>query len=206
MTIGETIKRVRTSLNMTQKDFAKSVGIAQGFLSAIEQGKKQPSNTLLIALQHLYKLDPLWAESTDNTSMAIVEEDTLPTFPPMAAIPFYSRPLDTVSALTPPAKPDRHVLLPRIPRNCFAFEYSGEYMLPTIRDKDIIVVDPNKRPVSGTIALIVGKWGEPLLRRYRTVKGEKYFTADNSNYSPFPADSSIRILGTVVQVWREISI
>ena len=62
-TLGAKIRHIRKSLKITQKEFAESLGIVQGFLSAIETGKKTPSDTLLIALQHLYKVNPAWTHS-----------------------------------------------------------------------------------------------------------------------------------------------
>ncbi|MBC7475675.1 MAG: helix-turn-helix transcriptional regulator, partial [Candidatus Sericytochromatia bacterium] len=45
--LGEEIKKVRTSLNLDQKDFAKLIGITNVYLSNIEKGKKIPSQDLL---------------------------------------------------------------------------------------------------------------------------------------------------------------
>jgi repressor LexA len=54
--IGIRIKEIRLSRGLTQKSFATSLGIVQGFLSDVERGRKLPSETLLIALCHLYEI------------------------------------------------------------------------------------------------------------------------------------------------------
>jgi len=64
--INERLKQVRIDKSLTQKVFAKSLGIAQGFLSEIEKGKKQPSDTLLLALSYRYKINIDWLLSGEG--------------------------------------------------------------------------------------------------------------------------------------------
>ena len=206
LTVGLRIKHIRKSLKMTQKRFAESLGIVQGFLSAIEKGKKTPSDTLLIALQHLYRINPEWIHSgrgkfslgSGNYSSSHTEN--LPLIPLFDKLPAAKEDFKQLADIM------RHISLPGILKNCFAFEYCGDYMLPTIRNGDLIVINPDKTPTSGHICLIVGRWGEPFLRRYREIKGEPFFSSDNASYSPFQPDASTRILGVVVKIWREVKI
>lgn len=204
--IGPRIRQIRKSLKMTQKVFAESLGIVQGFLSAIEKGKKTPSDTLLIALQHLYKVSPEWIYSgkgnimTSGVLRAFNQSEDFATIPLLTELPI------TINDFRATTHFERYISLPGAPKNCFAFEYTGDYMQPTIRDGDIIIVNPDKPLTSGNIALIVGKWKEPLLRRYREINNDRYFSPDNSTYAPFKSDDSIQILGVVVKIWREIKI
>lgn len=46
--LGEEIKKIRLSLNLEQKDFAKIIGVSNVHLSNLEKGKKLPSKELLI--------------------------------------------------------------------------------------------------------------------------------------------------------------
>jgi SOS-response transcriptional repressor LexA len=94
--------------------------------------------------------------------------------------------------------------MPGLPAGSFAFEYSGDFMSPSIRDGDIVIVQPGNAPTTGDIVLIVGKWGEAYLRRYRIRGDDIYYSADNASYAPFKSDSNISILGTVHTVWRKI--
>jgi len=206
MTVGSRIRHIRKSLKMTQQKFAASLGIVQGFLSAIEKGKKNPSETLLIALQHLYRVNPEWINSgqheniMDANYQLPLQEDHLPS------IPLFKNPPANKEKFQQPDHVDRYISLPGIPKDGFAFEYTGDYMSPTIRDGDIIIINPHKNLVSGNIGLIVGKWEEPYLRRYREINGQKYFSSDNTSYAPFQPNDSTRILGVVENVWREIKI
>lgn len=48
MSIGENIKHLRESRNMTQGDFAFELGVTQPFIVAIEKGRKSPSLQMAI--------------------------------------------------------------------------------------------------------------------------------------------------------------
>jgi len=206
MTVGSRIRHIRKSLKMTQMRFAESLGIVQGFLSAIEKDKKKPSDTLLIALQHLYNVNPEWIHSGHHENTLIARYHTPPTGENLESIPLFKNPPANNEELQHSTRTDRNISLPGVSRNCYAFEYSGDYMSPTIRDGDIIVINPHKTLISGSIGLIVGKWGESFLRRYREINGERYFSSDNTSYTPFQPNDSTRILGVVEKVWREIKI
>ena len=53
--IGKKFKLKRKSLGLTQSDYSKLLGIAQGYLSEIENGVKIPSDTLTLLLEHIDK-------------------------------------------------------------------------------------------------------------------------------------------------------
>ena len=51
--IGRKFKSTRKKLNLTQHKFAELLGVSQGYLSHVENGKKVPSVTLLLLLGHV---------------------------------------------------------------------------------------------------------------------------------------------------------
>jgi repressor LexA len=206
VTVGARIRHIRKSLKMTQKKFAESLGIVQGFLSAIEKGKKTPSDTLLIALQHLYKVNPEWIHAAQAENKVSNRFPSVLQVGDLAAIPLLKDLPASKEELQLSTRFDRYISLPGVSKGSFAFEYTGDYMSPTIRDGDLIVINPDITLVSGNIGLIVGKWGEAYLRRYREINGVPYFSSDNTLYAPFQPDASTRILGVVVKIWREIKI
>jgi len=199
---GERFKIVRRFRKMTQKEFSASLGIVQGFLCSIERGKKTPSDTLMIALQHLYGINPEWLHN--GTGEMLIQE-------PYSAsttgidIPLFKSPptsLDSISA----SMAKEFISLPGISTDCFAFEYSGDFMSPTIRDGDIVIIRPGEQPASGEIILIVSQWGDSFLRRYRRRGDEVFCTADNSSYSTFKPAAKTKIIGIVLAVWRKVKI
>src|SRR6185369_8491136 len=103
------------------------------------------------------------------------------------AIPLLKSPPSCIDSLTN-SEIDSHIAMPEVPDNCFAFVYSGDFMSPSIRDLDLVIINPGKKPASGDIVLIMGKWGDSFLRRYRSIGDETFFSADNSSYSTFKAE------------------
>ena len=53
--IGLKFKLKRKSLGLTQSEFSKLLGIAQGYLSDVENGIKIPSDSLLLLFEHINK-------------------------------------------------------------------------------------------------------------------------------------------------------
>lgn len=188
---------------MTQKTFSTSLGIAQGFLCAIERGRKIPSETLMIAIQHLYRINRDWlytGKGEYNSSILNAFDKTPKT---VDSIPLLTSPPSSIDTLTD-SEINCHISMPEVPDNCFAFIYSGDFMSPSIRDLDLVVINPETEPASGDIVLITGKWGDSFLRRYRSIGDETYFSADNSSYSTFKAEKGSKIIGVVDSVWRKI--
>lgn len=200
---GDRIKEIRRSRKMTQKEFASSLGIVQGFLCSIEKGRKVPSNTLVIALQNLYEINSQWLQSGVG-EMYQKNKSVLPSVP-VNAIPLYQAAPVSLESTSANVVAE-YISLPQLTPDCFAFTYSGDFMSPTIRDGDIVVIKPDTEPVSGEIMLIVGQWGESFLRRFRRRGDEVFCSADNSSYSSFKPDPNSKILGTVQAVWRKIKI
>jgi transcriptional regulator with XRE-family HTH domain len=54
--IGETIKKLRTDKNYTQKDLAKILGISASAVGMYEQGRREPDNAILIKMSHVFEV------------------------------------------------------------------------------------------------------------------------------------------------------
>lgn len=57
--IGRRIRQLR-GFDMTQAEFAERIGVTQGYLSALEHGKKEPGSAVLIAIQREFKKSIDW--------------------------------------------------------------------------------------------------------------------------------------------------
>lgn len=64
------IKELRLARGLTQKNFAESLGIVQGYLSLIERGKKIPSRTLLMAICYVYSVREEWLYGDNDAKLA----------------------------------------------------------------------------------------------------------------------------------------
>jgi repressor LexA len=195
---GMRIKEARLALGMTQKDFAASLGIVQGFLSGIETGRKRPSDTLLIALAHTHRIDPQWLKDGGGETFITAPggERGKKGAPLLDAIPEQFPEGGGVAR--------EYVSLPNLPEGCYAIVCYGDFMAPTVRDGDLIIFRPGSEKKSGDIVLVNNRWGEKILRRYRVKGDDAFLTPDNPAYAPFQPDSNTRTIGVVVEVWRKM--
>jgi repressor LexA len=199
---GGRIKKARLALGLTQKQFASSLGIVQGFLSGIETGRKRPSDTLLIALSHTHGIAPAWLKEGSGApfqAASSAHPGNGARAPLLQVIPEQfpeDRGSDTLG----------YVSLPNLPDGCYAILCYGDFMAPTIKDGDLVIFKPEAEKKSGDIILVNNRWGEPILRRYRRKGEEVYLAPDNPAYAPFRPDDGTRTIGTVVEVWRKVLI
>lgn len=207
ISIGLRIKELRQAKDMTQKEFADSLGIVQGFLSGIERCKKSPSDTLLIALCHLYKINKEWlytgkGDMFGNTRLPdkLIEEFVTTRIPLLKRIP---------QGFPDSLKEEDicdYVSLPNGPQGCYAIITYGDFMAPTIRDGDLVIFKSVGELSNKNIVLVYNRWNEAILRRYRVAGNEIFFSPDNPAYAPFKQDNNTKIIGTVVDVWRKVKI
>jgi repressor LexA len=198
---GDRIRKARIALGLTQKQFAASLGIVQGFLSGIETGRKGPSDTLLIALSHTHGIDPGWLK--DGNGEPFKKSGSANT-PVGGQAPLLDVIHEDFPATTGAAR--GYVSVPNLPDDCYAIICYGDFMAPTIRDGDLVIFKPQTEKKSGDILLVHNRWGDPILRRYRVKDQEVFLAPDNPAYTPFRPDSEARTIGTVVEVWRKVLI
>ena len=57
--IGRRIRELR-GFEVTQADFAHRIGVSQGYLSALENGKKEPGAAVLLAIRKEFAMSVDW--------------------------------------------------------------------------------------------------------------------------------------------------
>ena len=205
--IGSRIKAARLAKGLTQAEFAEALGIVQGFLSGIEGGKKRPSDTLLIALCHHYRINEEWLFAgigdmfREHDSTKMTSADALATQTPL----FKKIPEGFPQKINKEDICD-YVLLPNIPEGCYALVAYGDFMAPTIRDGDLVIFSTQEKLENGDIVLANNRWGDAILRKYRLKNKEAFLVSDNPVYPPFKPDAETRMIGKVLEVWRKIKI
>jgi transcriptional regulator with XRE-family HTH domain len=204
--VGRRIREIRLASGATQKEFAHSLGIVQGFLSGIECGKKEPSETLLYAICHKYGVSEAWLFGGNDAEHD--ELNPVRSYAPEreGAIPLLERIPAGFPDRLPTEKIISFVQLPNIPAGCYAIIAEGDYMAPTIRDGDLVIFRPGEELVNKGIVLVSNRWGEVILRRCRIKGDETYLASDNAIYTPFRPNVNTRIFGAVVEVWRKVPI
>ena len=71
MSIAEKFKAVRLANDMTQEEFAKTLGISRGNLANIEIGKVEPTSVLINCVSMMYQVDKDWILNDNHTDMEI---------------------------------------------------------------------------------------------------------------------------------------
>lgn len=205
--VGRRIKEIRLNKGLTQKDFADSLGIAQGFLSGIEREKKTPSDTLLIALCNLYEISPSWLASGEGEMYRSPRRaGQAPSSEGGAGIPVLERIGEEFPRRIGEDEIRDRVALPGVDEGSYAIVAYGDFMAPTIRDGDLVIFRPGEEPENGSVVLVTNRWGEAILRRYRVRNGDVIYSPDNATYSPFTPAPETRIIGTVAEVWRKVKL
>jgi repressor LexA len=205
--VAQRIKQLRLAKGLTQKAFAVSLGIVQGYLSGIEQGKKIPSYTLLMAICHIHGVSEEWLfGGTDAEPQEKPQPKEMAREQTDFGIPL----LNTIPEDFPNGVNEKgiidHIRFPGNHEGCFATIATGDFMAPTIRDGDLVIFQPGGEVGNRSIVLMTNKWGEVILRRYRIAGEEKYFSPENTAYAPFKAEANTKIFGTVVDIWRRVKV
>ena len=203
---GSRIKTARLAKGLTQTEFAESLGIVQGFLSGIERGKKAPSDTLLIALCHHYRINEEWLFTGTGEMFRLHDEAEGVRNPLTTQTPLFEKIPEGFPENISKEAIKNYVLLPNIPEGCYALIAYGDFMAPTIRDGDLVIFSIQEDFENGDIVLANNRWGDAILRKYRLKGNEPFLVSDNQVYSPFKPDKDTRMIGKVVEVWRKIKI
>jgi len=203
--VGFRIRNLRQSLGQTQKEFATDLGIVQGFLSAVESGKKTPSDTLLIALCQVHGIRREWLLTGEGEMKLVGAARVAEAAGEISGIPLLKRISSTFPAIDP-AEIEDVLRLPGLPPGCYALRFEGDFMAPTIGDGDLVIFEPGRRGENKDIVLVTNRWGEVIFRRLRLRGDEIYLAAENASYVPFRPDPDTRILGKVTAIWRKVKI
>ena len=62
----ELIKKTRTKLKLTQKEFAKSLGTSQQMIAMIESGRRDISKSMIQPLKEIYSIDYFESKSEEH--------------------------------------------------------------------------------------------------------------------------------------------
>ena len=74
-TMGERIKYVRTSKNMTQQDFADAIGCGRSTIANYELNAKAPVGTAITAICDKFHVDRVWLETGAGEPFRPVSRD-----------------------------------------------------------------------------------------------------------------------------------
>ena len=208
MDIGENIRRIRIEHGLTQEEFGEIAGVSSMAVSQWENGRAVPR---MGAVQRI-------ADHFGISKSAVIDEDSdLERMNlPAGALPVYSSgeatvPLLTLGrvhagALTDEEETAHRVEVPasvcsRHPR-AFALVVEGSCMDRVIPEGAHVLVDPDREPVNGSIAVVETEAHQAVMRRWYRGSSTLMLAADSHEEQDDMVfgmdDGPVRVVGTVV--------
>lgn len=76
MTFADKLKLIRKANNLTQAEFAESIGISRGNLSGLELGKVAPTSLFINCVSLTYNIDKKWLLDDSNNDLSALNGST----------------------------------------------------------------------------------------------------------------------------------
>lgn len=76
MNISEKIKLIRKANNLTQAEFANSIGISRGNLANIELGNVAPTPVFINCVSLMYNIDKTWLLDDSKDDLSVLNGST----------------------------------------------------------------------------------------------------------------------------------
>jgi len=224
MDIGQKIRKIRKSKNITQTELAHMIGISPQQMYRIETGR---SNTSFKTLSLIAKAlgiseeELLKSEGIDNKLLEVEEQkkvlkslidkitsNVTPLSKPLVQIPVYGR--------VPAGYPremwhdyiEEYIAIPDAPEGSFGLKVSGDSMIGEgIEEGDTVVIDPNQLAYNGDIVVAVIDGSEFTLKKFYQNAEHVILSPANSHYQPvvLPIESfgeRVNIIGVMIGVYK----
>jgi len=182
------LKKIREESALSQKAFAKRLGIGPVSMNRLEKGNQSPDVNVLIGLRTLFGVDLNW----------LCNEGAGPDSAITPSIPVY----DASQLVLPEDQRQRNTVLdvPGVDGD-YAYRVRDEAMLPQVRQGDFVVVN-KEAPNLGNMVLCLTKTGLVQVRRMSRTDSGAQLIADNSDYGPAMTIDDMTLLGKICRVIR----
>ena len=203
MEIGKNIKSLRKMHGLTQEELAKQLDVSRAAVTQWETGWSSPRMGMIEKLSAFF-----------NVSKSELIDDPNPLFPD-GAMPVVASsatvPLLTIGRVHAGAMADEEEGAHRVevpasvcenhPR-AFALEVEGDCMDRVIPEGSHVLVDPDREPGNGSIAVVETESYSAVMRRWYRGSSTLMLTADSHAEQEDmvfgPEDGPVRVVGTVV--------
>lgn len=218
MPISENIKKLRQIFDVTQDELGEIAGVTGNAVSQWENGRSEPRMGAIERMAACYRISK--SNLIEDGGMDLIDPETkrprdMP-YRPSGAIPVYSSgeatvPLLTLGrvhagSLTDEEETGHRVEVPAAvfenhPR-AFALVVEGNCMDRIIPEGAHVLVDPDREPVNGSIAVVETEAYQAVMRRWFRGSSTLMLTADSYEEQEdlvFSMDDGpVRVVGTVV--------
>lgn len=223
MSIAYNIRKLREIFDLTQSDLAEVAGVTKNAVSQWENGRAEPRMGAIERMCACYGLRKSYLIEDGGMDQIdpVTRKPKASAYVPVSAIPVYSSgeanvPLLTLGrvhagSLTDEEETEHRVEVPASvlenhPR-AFALVVEGNCMDRVIPEGSHVLVDPDREPVNGSIAVIETEAYQSVMRRWYRGNSTLMLTADSHEDQEdlvFSMDDGpVRVIGTVV--WYQAS-
>lgn len=158
MGISDNIKRMRKSLGWTQEQLAEKVGVTRATVTQWETGWSQPRMGAVKRIADAFNVSVSDIVAEAGDFVGVFPGAIKPQITPVAYAPLRGR-VHAGDAQDPEVKEETLIALPEPIAKChprgYFLEVEGDCMNKVYPEGCLILVDPEREPVNGSIAAVV---------------------------------------------------
>lgn len=222
--IGNRIKKLRESVNPSQKSFAEILGWSNTYLSDIERGRTKPSLEFLISISENTKCDLNWLLTGEDNMykkegpFGLVQEikkqyswgqkmkmigDLQKQLIRVRPIPI----LNTVPAGFPETPIEDNIIdwvwipVTLKDKNAFALIVTGKSMYPKIDEGEIVIISPKTKVASGQIGVFRIN-NDVTIKKLLIKDGTTYLISENTDHPPIILKDGVELEAIGLAVYQ----
>lgn len=205
MSIGSNIRRIRNAHGLTQDEFGKIADVSSMAVSQWENDRAVPRMGAVQAIADYFGINK-GEIIDDEPEGSSVPSGAMPVVPSSATVPLLTLGRVHAGAMTDEEEVAHRVEVPASvcenhPR-AFALEVEGDCMDRVIPEGSHVLVDPDREPGNGSIAVVETESYQAVMRRWYRGSSTLMLTADSHSEQEDmvfgPEDGPVRVVGTVV--------
>lgn len=214
MPISENIRKLRKIFDVTQDELGEIAGVTGNAVSQWENGRSEPRMGAIERMAACYQISK--SHLIEDGGMDLIDPVTrkprnmpsgaMPVVPSSATVPLLTLGRVHAGAMTDEEEVAHRVEVPASvcenhPR-AFALEVEGDCMDRVIPEGSHVLVDPDREPGNGSIAVVETESYSAVMRRWYRGSSTLMLTADSHAEQEDmvfgPEDGPVRVVGTVV--------
>lgn len=205
MSIGSNIRRIRNAHGLTQDEFGKIADVSSMAVSQWENDRAVPRMGAVQAIADYFGINK-GEIIDDEPEGSSVPSGAMPVAASSATVPLLAIGRVHAGVLTDEEEVSHRVEVPASvlashPR-AFALEVEGDCMDRVIPEGSHVLVDPDREPGNGSIAVVETDSYQAVMRRWYRGSSTLMLTADSHSEQEDmvfgPEDGPVRVIGTVV--------
>lgn len=216
--MNERLKRLRKSMNLTQTEFGKRIGVTMQGIQKWEKGKSKPQQSTIKALISTFNVNPDWLLNGTG-EMFIGDASRQQEVSDIISIPYYPEVSAAAGsgALVYDENTVKNIKISSAIINiktgdkvCF-INATGNSMQPVIDDRDLLLVDLSNKDFIDEGIYVVRLENTLLVKRLQKIPNGIVLISDNPQYAPITLNSDnfnendAAIIGKVISVIKNFN-